>query len=109
MHSFCHATNFAFCSAVRLRLAKLMQLAFSFDTCVPLAPQHDFPPEKDEIAANTPATNNAKVVLIMHLRQHELTNVQTGRARNGHPERSRGIPWKLSLRFRGGILRLRSG
>src|SRR5437868_13561107 len=54
-----------------------MQLAFSFDTWVPLAPQHDFPPAKDELAANTPAANKAKVVLIMHLRQHELTNVQT--------------------------------
>jgi len=53
-----------------------MQLAVSFDTCVPLAPQQDFPPAKDELAANAPATNNAKVVLIMHLRQHELTNVQ---------------------------------
>src|SRR5437763_1289461 len=53
-----------------------MQLALSFDTCVSLAPQHDFPPAKDELAANTPATNNAKVVLIMHLRQHELRNVQ---------------------------------
>jgi hypothetical protein len=53
-----------------------MQLAFSFDACVPLAPQHDFPPAKDELAANTPATNNAKVVLIMHLRQHDLRNVQ---------------------------------
>jgi hypothetical protein len=41
-----------------------------------LAPQHDFPPAKDELAANTPATNNAKVVLIMHLRQHELPNNQ---------------------------------
>ena len=53
-----------------------MQLALSLDTCVPLAPQHDFPPAKDELAANTPAANNAKVVLIMHLRQHELWNVQ---------------------------------
>ena len=53
-----------------------MQLALSFDACVPLAPQHDFPPAKDELAANTPAANNAKVVLIMHLRQHELGNVQ---------------------------------
>jgi hypothetical protein len=41
-----------------------------------LAPQHDFPPAKDELAANTPAANNAKVVLIMHLRHHELWNVQ---------------------------------
>jgi hypothetical protein len=41
-----------------------------------LAPQHDFPPAKDELAANTPAATNAKVVLIMHLRQHELWNVQ---------------------------------
>ena len=54
-----------------------MQLALSFDACVPLAPQHDFPPAKDELAANTPAAKKAKVVLIMHLRQHELTNVQT--------------------------------
>jgi hypothetical protein len=53
-----------------------MQLALSLDTCVPLAPQHDFPPAKDELAANTPAATNAKVVLIMHLRQHELWNVQ---------------------------------
>ena len=54
-----------------------MQLALSLDTCVPLAPQHDFPPAKDELAAaNTPAATNAKVVLIMHLRQHELRNVQ---------------------------------
>ena len=53
-----------------------MQLAVSFDACVPLAPQHDFPPAKDEVAANTPAANKAKVVLIMHLRQHELRNVQ---------------------------------
>src|SRR6476619_5024889 len=53
-----------------------MQLALSLDTCVPLAPQHDFPPAKDELAANTPAANNAKVVLIMHLRHHELRNVQ---------------------------------
>ena len=53
-----------------------MQLALSFDACVPLAPQHDFPPAKDEPAANTAAANNAKVVLIMHLRQHELRNVQ---------------------------------
>jgi hypothetical protein len=53
-----------------------MQLALSLDTCVPLAPQHDFPPAKDELAANTPAATNAKVVLIMHLRQHELPNVQ---------------------------------
>src|SRR5207237_1855387 len=76
MHSFCHATNFEFWLAVRLRLAKFMQLAFSFDTWVPLAPQHDFPPAKDELAANTPAANKAKVVLIMHLRQHELRNAQ---------------------------------
>jgi hypothetical protein len=41
-----------------------------------LAPQHDFPPAKDELAANTPTATNAKVVLIMHLRQHELPNVQ---------------------------------
>ena len=54
-----------------------MQLAVSFDACVPLAPQHDFPPAKDEVAANTPAANKAKVVLIMHLRQHELQNVQS--------------------------------
>ena len=53
-----------------------MQLALSLDTCVPLAPQHDFPPAKDELAANTPTATNAKVVLIMHLRQHELPNVQ---------------------------------
>ncbi len=53
-----------------------MQLALSFDTWVPLAPQHDFPPAKAELAANTPAANKAKVVLIMHLRQHELRNVQ---------------------------------
>ena len=53
-----------------------MQLALSLDTCVPLTPQHDFPPAKDELAANTPAAANAKVVLIMHLRQHELRNVQ---------------------------------
>src|SRR5437762_14060033 len=53
-----------------------MQLALSLDTCVPLAPRHDFPPAKDELAANTPAATNAKVVLIMHLRQHELRNVQ---------------------------------
>ena len=53
-----------------------MQLAFSFDACTPLAPQHDFSPAKDELAANTPAANKAKVVLIMHLRQHELTNFQ---------------------------------
>ena len=53
-----------------------MQLALSLDTCVPLAPQHDFPPAKDEPAANTPAATNAKVILIMHLRQHELPNVQ---------------------------------
>ncbi len=53
-----------------------MQLALSLDTCVPLAPQHDFPPAKDELAANPPAATNAKVVLIMHLRQHELRNVQ---------------------------------
>ena len=53
-----------------------MQLALSLDTCVPLAPQHDFPPAKDELVANTPAATNAKVVLIMHLRQHELPNVQ---------------------------------
>src|SRR5437763_16674513 len=53
-----------------------MQLAVSLEACVPLAPQHDFPPAKDELAANTPAANKAKVVLIMHLRQHELRNVQ---------------------------------
>jgi hypothetical protein len=53
-----------------------MLLAFSFDACVPLAPQHDFSPAKDGLAANTPTANKAKVVLIMHLRQHELTNVQ---------------------------------
>src|SRR6266403_1804399 len=53
-----------------------MQLALSLDTCVPLAPQHDFPPAKDVLAANIPAATNAKVVLIMHLRQHELRNVQ---------------------------------
>ena len=53
-----------------------MQLALSLDTCVLLAPQQDFPPAKDELAANTPAANNVKVVLIMHLRHHELRNVQ---------------------------------
>ena len=65
-----------------------MQLALSLDTCVPLAPQHDFPPAKDELAANTPAANKAKVILIMQLRQHELRDVQS--ARHRHPERSRG-------------------
>ena len=53
-----------------------MQFAFSFDACVALPLQHAFPPAKDELAANTPAANNAKVVLIMHLRQHESGNVQ---------------------------------
>src|SRR5437870_9739311 len=76
MHSFCHATSFEFWWVVRLRLARFMQFAFSFDACAPLALQHAFPPAKDELAANTPAANKAKVVLIMHLRQHELRNVQ---------------------------------
>jgi hypothetical protein len=69
-----------------------MQLALSFDTCVPLAPQHDFPPAKDELAANTPAATNAKVVLIMHLRQHELPNVQWAMTATPVPQlRHRGI------------------
>src|SRR5438132_10843079 len=76
IHSFCHATSFEFWSVVRFRLARFMQLAFSFDACAPLALQHAFPPAKDELAANTPAANKAKVVLIMHLRQRELRNVQ---------------------------------
>ena len=79
-----------------------MQLALSFDTCVPLAPQHDFPPAKDELAANTPAATNAKVVLIMLLRQHELWNVQWAHCR--HPERKSGDLWKLPDRFRSAIL-----
>ena len=73
-----------------------MQLALSFDTCVPLAPQHAFPPAKDELAANTPAANNAKVVLIMHLRQHELSNVQMPHRR---PERQSRDPVEVSLKL----------
>ena len=71
-----------------------MQLALSFDTCVPLAPQHDFPPAKDELAANTPAATNAKVVLIMHLRQHELWNVQWAHCR--HTERESADPVEVT-------------
>jgi hypothetical protein len=71
-----------------------MQLALSFDACVPLAPQHDFPPAKDELAANTPTANKAKVVLIMHLRQHELRNVQWPRYR--HPERKSRDPEEVT-------------
>jgi hypothetical protein len=79
-----------------------MQLALSFDTCVPLAPQHDFPPAKDELAANTPAANNAKVVLIMHLRQHELRNVQCAASvtpSRGDDEGPRYVSWKMQASF----------
>jgi len=79
-----------------------MQLALSLDTCVPLAPQHDFPPAKDELAANIPAATTAKVVLIMHLRQHELPNVQWAYCR--HPERKSGDPVELPDRFRSALL-----
>ncbi len=78
-----------------------MQLALSFDTCVPLAPQHDFPPAKDELAANIPAATNAKVVLIMHLRQHELRNVQC--VASVIPSRGEGgtslCEWKMQASF----------
>ena len=76
-----------------------MQLALSLDTCVPLAPQHDFPPAKDELAANTPAANNAKVVLIMHLRQHELRNVQWAVTAPSPQLRHRGSA-EISLKLR---------
>ena len=71
-----------------------MQLALSLDTCVPLAPQHDFPPAKDELAANTAAATNAKVVLIMDLRQHELWNVQPAHYR--HTQRKSGDPVEVT-------------
>ena len=74
-----------------------MQLALSLDTCVPLAPQHDFPPAKDELAANTPAANNAKVVLIMHLRQHELRNVQCVIPSRGDDEGPRYVSGRCKL------------
>ena len=74
-----------------------MQLALSFDTCVPLAPQHDFPPAKDELAANTPAAANAKVVLIMHLRQHELRNVQCVIPSRGDDEGPRSVSGRCKL------------
>ena len=80
-----------------------MQLALSLDTCVPLAPQHDFPPAKDELAANTPAANNAKVVLIMHLRQHELRNVQCVASvipSRGDDEGPRYVSGRCKLSFR---------
>ena len=94
-----------------------MQLALSFDTCVPLALQHDFPPAKDELAANTPAATNAKVVLIMHLRQHELWNVQCVASvipSRGDDEGPRHVEWKMQASFGDqysfrGIPRLRSG
>ena len=83
-----------------------MQLALSFDACVPLAPQHDFPPAKDELAANNPAANKAKVVLIMHLRQHELRNVQRAIIILSEVEGSRCVSFKEpstgSLDFRSG-------
>ena len=67
MHSFCHAVSFAFWSVVKFRLTRFMQLELSFDACVSLL-QHPFPPAKDVPAANSPAANIAKVVLIMSMR-----------------------------------------
>src|SRR5947207_15770464 len=67
-----------------------MQLDVSLEACVPLATQHDFPPAKHELAANTTAANKAKVVLIMHLRQHELRNVQWVRLRRSSRAKAEG-------------------
>src|SRR5207249_799379 len=81
-----------------------MQLDLSFDTCVPLAPQHDFPPAKDELVANTPAANKAKVVLIMHLRQHELRNVQWVRLRRSSRAKAEGSRGSYLRGFAAGSL-----
>lgn len=67
MHSFCHAVSFALWSVVRFRLARFMQLELSFEACISLL-QQPFPPAKDVPAANSPAANTAKVVLIMSMR-----------------------------------------
>ena len=77
-----------------------MQLAVSLEACVPLAPQHDFPPAKDELAANTPAANKAKVVLIMHLRQHELRNVQWAMTANPSPTTAERGSHEVTVAFR---------
>ncbi len=77
-----------------------MQLALSFDTWVPLAPQHDFPPAKAELAANTPAANKAKVALIMHLRQHELRNVQWAMTANPRSTTAERGSHEVTVAFR---------